>query len=203
MLTDSRESEAFDEAFDNYQAPLPALYQSGYLTIKAYSREDDTYTLGFPNYEVRTGFAGSLYRLVTNSSSDNRERTALMRANKAFRRSGDLPPFIEAVKAFYAGLPYQWEHDNRNEHFYHALLYTLLTSFGADVTAEEPTSKGCADLTLRMPKGIYVMELKYDHTAQEALDQIDAKGYAVKYLTDGRPVTKVGIAFSSEERNIR
>ncbi|MBP5769894.1 MAG: PD-(D/E)XK nuclease domain-containing protein [Bacteroidaceae bacterium] len=78
----------------------------------------------------------------------------------------------------------------------------MLTSFGADVVAEEPTAKGCADLTLRMPKGIYVIELKYDHTAQEALDQIDAKGYAEKYRMDGRPVTKVGIAFSSEERNI-
>jgi hypothetical protein len=53
-----------------------------------------------------------------------------------------------------------------------------------------------------MPKGIYVMELKYDHTAQEALDQINRKGYAEKYRLDGRPITKVGIAFSSEERNI-
>jgi hypothetical protein len=53
-----------------------------------------------------------------------------------------------------------------------------------------------------MPKGIYVMELKYDQTAEEALRQIDRKGYADKYRLDGRPVTKVGIAFSSKERNI-
>ena len=46
------------------------------------------------------------------------------------------------------------------------------------------------------------MEIKYDHTVQEALDQIDQKGYAEKYRLDGRPVTKIGIAFSSEERNI-
>ena len=62
-------------------------------------------------------------------------------------------------------LPYQWAKDNRNEHYYHALLYTLLVSFGADVTSEEPSAKGSADLTLRMPKGIYVIELKYDHTS--------------------------------------
>ena len=78
----------------------------------------------------------------------------------------------------------------------------LLTSFGADVRAEEPTAKGQTDLTLLMPRGIYVMEIKYDHTAQEALDQITRKGYAEKYRLDGRPVTKVGISFSSEERNI-
>jgi hypothetical protein len=53
-----------------------------------------------------------------------------------------------------------------------------------------------------MPKGIYVIELKYDDTVDTALDQIDSKGYADKYALDGRPITKVGIAFSSKERNI-
>ena len=196
------ESDAFDDAFDSFQAPLPALYQSGYLTIRDYSREDDLYTLGFPNQEVRTGFAGSLYRYVTNTTADNRDRSALMKAYKLFRRTDDLPAFIDAIKTFYASVPYQWEKDNRNEHYYHALLYTLLMAFGADVRAEEPTAKGCSDITLLMPKGIYVMELKYNDTADVALEQINHKGYADKYALDGRPVTKVGIAFSSEERNI-
>ena len=194
------ESDAFDQAFDSYKAPLPVLYQSGYLTIRNYIKEDDAYILGFPNSEVRTGFAGSLYRYVTNTTADNRDRSALTIAYKAFRRTDDLAAFIEAIKAFFASIPYQWEKDNRNEHYYHALLYTLLTSFGADVRAEEPTAKGQTDLTLLMPKGIYVMEIKYAHTAQEALDQINRKGYADKYSLDGRPVTKVDIAFSSDER---
>ncbi|MBQ9356955.1 MAG: ATP-binding protein [Prevotella sp.] len=207
------ESEAFDQSFDSYASPLPVLYQSGYLTIKNYIKEDDVYILGFPNSEVRTGFAGSLYRHVTNTTADDRERSALMVAYKAFRRTDDLPVFIKAVKAFFASIPYQWEKDNRNEHYYHALLFTLLTAFGADIRAEESTAKGRADLTLLMPRGIYVMEIKYErqrvgehssgiHTAQEALDQITRKGYAEKYALDGRPVIKVGISFSSEERNI-
>ncbi|MBQ8064566.1 MAG: ATP-binding protein [Prevotella sp.] len=196
------ESEAFDQSFDNYASPLPVLYQSGYLTIKNYIKEDDVYILGFPNSEVRTGFAGSLYRYVTNTTADNRERSALTIAYKAFRRTDDLPAFIEAIKTFYASIPYQWEKDNKNEHYYHALLFTLLTAFGADVRAEEPTAKGQSDLTLLMPRGIYVMEIKYNHTAQEALDQITRKGYVEKYAIDGRPITKVGISFSSEERNI-
>ena len=196
------ESDAFDQSFDSYKAPLPVLYQSGYLTIRNYIKEDDIFILGFPNSEVRTGFAGSLYRYVTDTTADNRDRSALMTAYKAFRRTDDLPAFIEAIKAFFASIPYQWEKDNKNEHYYHALLYTLLTSFGADVRAEEPTAKGQSDLTLLIPRGIYVMEIKYNHTAQEALDQISRKGYADKYALDGRPVTKVGISFSSEERNI-
>ncbi|MBQ8487456.1 MAG: PD-(D/E)XK nuclease domain-containing protein, partial [Prevotella sp.] len=72
----------------------------------------------------------------------------------------------------------------------------------ADVVAEEVTAKGRADIVLRMPKGIYVMELKYDDTADAALRQINERGYADKYRADGRPVTKVGLAFSSAERNI-
>jgi len=196
------ESDAFNRSFDSYQSPLPVLYQSGYLTIKRYDEEDELYTLGFPNEEVRKGFAGSLYSYVTNTESDDQHRFALLKAYKVFRRTDDLSAFIEAIRTFYAGVPYQWEKDNRNEHYYHALLYTLLMAFGADVRAEEPGARGCSDLTLMMPKGIYVMELKYGHTAQEALDQINRKGYAEKYRLDGRPVTKVGIAFSPEERNI-
>ncbi len=68
--------------------------------------------------------------------------------------------------------------------------------------AEDLSAKGCADLTLKMPKGIYILELKYDDTADNALRQIDERGYADKYALDGRPVTKVGLAFSSKERNI-
>ena len=196
------ESETFDDAFDTFQAPLPVLYQSGYLTIKDYDSDSDTYTLGFPNSEVRTGFAGNLYRCITNTTVDNRDRLALMVAYKTFQRTDDLPAFIEAIKTFYSSLPYQWEKDNRNEHYYHALLYTLLTAFGADVLVEESSARGNSDITLKMPRGIYIMELKYDHTAQEALEQIDQKGYADKYALDGRPVTKVGINISSKDHNI-
>ena len=195
-------ASGFDLPFDNYQATLPILYQSGYLTIKDYVPNRRMYTLGFPNLEVRMGFADCLYQVVSNTRPDSNSRSALLNAYYDFRDYDDLPAFIEAVKTFYASLPYQWECDNKNEHYYHALLYTLLTAFGADVRAEEPTAKGRSDLVLLMPKGIYIMELKYDDTALNALEQIDEKGYARKYLADGRPVTKVGLAFSSEERNI-
>ena len=82
------------------------------------------------------------------------------------------------------------------------MLYTLFVSFGADVVPEDLSSRGRADLTLKMPKGIYIVELKYDKSAAEALRQIDERGYARKYVMDGRPVIKVGLAFSQEERNI-
>ena len=119
-----------------------------------------------------------------------------MKQNNLFHRA-----FIIALLACCA-LSLSAQKTDRDKKNADEALYTLLTSFGADVRAEEPTAKGQTDLTLLMPKGIYVMEIKYNHTAQEALEQINRKGYADKYALDGRPVTKVGIAFSSEERNI-
>lgn len=198
----SYESTMFDLPFVNFDDPVPILYQSGYLTIKSYDREFGDFRLGIPNQEVRQGFAQCLYQHVTASWNSLQQRNGLYQAYSRFRRDNDFEPFVEALKVFFAGIPYQWAQDNHNEHYYHSLLYTLLTSFGADIRAEEPTAKGRSDLTLLMSKAIYVIEIKYDHTAQEALDQIDQKGYADKYLADGRPVFKVGLAFSSEERNI-
>ncbi len=192
----------FDVEFNTYQAPLPVLYQSGYLTIKDYLSHRDQYVLGFPNGEVRRGFAFCLYQYVANAQSDDRNSSVFRDAYLDFRDSGDLAAFIKALQTFFASVPYYLEQDNRNEHYYHAMLYTLLASFGADMRCEEPMAKGRSDLTLKMPKGIYVMELKYDKSADEALQQIDQKGYARKYALDGRPVTKVGLAFSSAERNI-
>ena len=195
------EATMFDLPFVNFDDPIPILYQSGYLTLKDYEREFGQFRLGLPNQEVRQGFAQCLYQHVAAAWGTS-QRNGLFRAYAKFQRDNDLNAFIEAFKAFFAGIPYQWEQDNKNEHYYHALLYTLLTSFGADIRAEEPTARGQADLTLLMPKGIYVMEIKYEHTADEALAQIDRKGYAEKYRLDGRPVTKIGISFSSSERNI-
>ena len=52
--------EDFDKATDCLTDPIPVLYQSGYLTIKSYDTFFRTYTLGYPNEEVRIGFIESL-----------------------------------------------------------------------------------------------------------------------------------------------
>ena len=193
---------AFDLPFDSYEQPLPVLYQSGYLTIKRYVADRGMYVLGTPNKEVQQGLADCLLQLVTSIKAGTKPRNELLNAYYDFRDNGDLPTFVEALKAFFASIPYHLQQGNQNEHYYHALLYTLLASCGADARCEDASSKGRADLTLKMPKGIYIIELKYGKSADEALRQIDERGYARKYAVDGRPVIKVGLAFSKEERNI-
>lgn len=122
-ITDVRcEASVFDQAFDSYASPLPILYQSGYLTIKDYNRHRDMYALGFPNEEVRKGFASCLFQYVTNTKSDNLARSVFLNAYYDFSDNDDLPAFIEAIRTFYAGIPYQLARDNRNEHYYHSLL---------------------------------------------------------------------------------
>ena len=49
---------------------------------------------------------------------------------------------------------------------------------------------------------IYVMEFKLNGTAEEALQQINDKHYALPFETDGRKLFKIGVNFSAETRNI-
>ena len=53
-----------------------------------------------------------------------------------------------------------------------------------------------------MPDTIYVMELKFDKMAEEALKQIDDKGYLIPYSADGKRMVKVGINYDSQKRTI-
>ena len=192
---------AFDLPLESFDDPVPLLYQSGYLTIKDYRKDRDIYTLDFPNSEVRKGFADCLFQHVTSSRPSNPARSAFLEAYYDFRDTNNLPAFIDAVKVFFAGVPYQLE-DDKNEHYYHALFYTLLVAFGADVAAEESTAKGRSDIVLKMPDFIYIFEIKYNHPADSAIEQIDSKGYADKYRLDARQVLAVGLSFSGDSRNI-
>ena len=124
----------------------------------------------------------------------------LSRAYIDFRRFGNVEKFVNALKIFFAGFPYSL--NNMNEKHYHAILYTVLTSFGADITAQPETTLGKCDLILKMPQAIYVIELKYNHSAQIALYQIEQKDYASTYKDDGRKVFKLGLNFDEVKRNI-
>ena len=92
--------------------------------------------------------------------------------------------------------------NNMNEKHYHSILYTVLTSFGADISANQETALGKSDLILRMPKTIYVIELKYDRSTDSALDQIDDRDYVSAVLDTNKRIVKLAIKFSSKDRNI-
>ena len=59
--------------------------------------------------------------------------------------------------------------------------------------AARVASRDRADAVVRTPKFIYVFEFKLNGTAEEALKQIDEKGYLIPYQADGREVIKLGV----------
>ncbi len=191
------DQDSFDRPTEQIEDSTAVLYQSGYLTIKDYDSETQTYTLGIPNREVREGLAKSF---ITHIAPRSQSREWMRKAYFAWRRGGSLEDFMAALRDFYAAVPYDIANDN--ERHYQAILYTLMASFGADVRVEDRTSDGRADAVLLMPKDIYLMELKHDSTAQEAMEQLRRKDYAVKYRHDGRPVHLLAINISRESRTI-
>ena len=113
-----------------------------------------------------------------------------------------IEEFIETVRRWYAGIPYSITDKNQNEQLYQSLIYAALMGFGADVSAEDQTSDGRMDIALKLPDAIYIIELKYGKTADEAADQILRKDYAVRFATDSRPVVAIGLNISEDRRTI-
>lgn len=192
----------FNQPVEKVTDLVPFLFQAGYLTIKdcrTFADEESVmqfYTLGYPNGEVRTSLATSLFSNYYQAT----DNTPLKLAFIELKRTYDLQPFMESLKKFFRRFPFSL--NNMNEKHYHSVLYTLFTSLGARISANVETALGKSDLLLRLPKKNYVIELKYDQSVQSALDQIDDRDYKAAFLEDDKPVVKLAIKFSSTSRSI-
>ena len=198
-------SSAFDQPTENMHDALPLLYQSGYLTIKDYDRLGEAYTLGIPNKEVRVGFTEGLLPAVTGVGGGDVQIGFAMKFWRALR-ANDTHLALEELKAYLESLPYvegfkkKLEEVAVAEGFYEWSFYLIFSMLNVYVQTQVKCARGRADMVVFMPDAIYVMELKLNGTAQDALDQIRDKGYAARYATDGRRIVKVGMGFSVEKR---
>lgn len=194
--------ETTNSAFSEYRAevnnPLPMIYQSGYLTIKHYDKEVELYTLKFPNDEVRYGFLNFLVPYYTHVSDD--ETGFHIAKFTRELRAGDVDAFMERLKVFFAGIPYELSDDT--ERHYQAIFYVVFALMGQFVETEIRSARGRADAVVKTKEHIFVFEFKLNGSAEEALKQIDEKGYLIPYKLDGRNLVKVGVNFSKETRNI-
>ena len=191
----------FDAPTERISDPIPVLFQSGYLTLKEYDPFEQEFTVGFPNGEVREGFALSLYKYYMEDYVGSQDALGST-FKKLRRRDITIEEFIESVRRWYAGIPYSITDRNQNEQLYQSLIYAALMAEGADVEAESQTSDGRMDIALKLPYAIYIIELKYGKTADEATDQIIKKDYAVRFAADARPVWAVGMNISQDRRTI-
>lgn len=178
--------------------PTALLYQTGYLTISDYDFESDSVKLKVPNEEVSKGLFNDLLNAYLKPKKGTVK--SIIDGIKGGLRSGDPEKMMKNLAAYFAGIPYELKLDNENN--FHNAFYILTTLIGIDAKAEVHTSCGRIDLLIETPKYIYVIELKYDGTPEEALRQIDEKAYARKFDVDSRKLFKIGVNFSSEKRCI-
>ena len=178
--------------------PVALLYQTGYITIKDYDFETDYVTLGVPNLEVRQSLFDDLlpyYVKTRRGTADLVVHNIIMDL-----RTGKPEKFVKDLDIFLAGIPYEMKMDDENN--LHNALFILLTLIGVEVETEVHTSDGRIDLVVKTPKFIYIIELKFDGSAEEAMTQIEQKQYALPYANDPRRLFKIGINFSSSTRHL-
>ena len=194
--------EASASSFMEYRVdannPIPLIYQSGYLTIKDYDKEFQLYRLAFPNDEVRYGFLNFLVPYYTPISED--EQNFYIGKFVQELRAGDVDAFLTRLQAFFADFPY--ELNEKTERHYQVVFYLVVKLMGQFTGAEVLSARGRADAVVKTPKYIYVFEFKLNGTVEEALKQIDEKGYLIPYQADHREIIKIGVEFSAESRNL-
>ena len=192
------ESEFVDYRADK-EMPLPMIYQSGYLTIKDYDREMQTYLLDFPNAEVKKGFV----TMTANSYFSTREDAgSWVRSAVIALKRGDLDKFKTLLTSFLSSIPYtarRKENETEKERYFTYTLYLIFRIASCYITyIEKEQSYGRLDCCVETPKYIYIFEFKLDGSAEDALKQIDDRGYANEFLTSGKTIYKIGVNISSE-----
>lgn len=191
-------AEQFDAPTSTITDPLPVLYQSGYLTIKGYDPEFQLYTLSYPNKEVRKGFIESLMPAYVHLPA--RENTFYVVSFIKDLRARRLTECLERIRSFFASIPHDLE--NKQEKHYQTIFYLLFRLMGQYVDTEVKSAVGRADVVVKLQEAIYVFEFKVDGTPEEALEQINSRGYAIPYQPDHRKVIKIGVNFDSATRTI-
>ena len=199
-------STQFDVPTEGMTSALPLLYQAGYLTIKGYDFDGDLYTLDFPNAEVKVGFMENFLARMMNLGNSNSRGFAGIFYVSLLRH--DIEAAMKAMQSFFASIPYldvgakELDDIARYEAYYEVLTYVVFSMINCRTFTQVKVARGRTDLVVFMRDAVYVMELKMHGTAQEALDQINSKDYAIPYEAEGKPVIKIGIAFSQETKTL-
>ena len=195
------------EEFIDYKAdverPLPMIYQSGYLTVKAYDRDFNTFLLDFPNNEVKNGF---LTMLSAAYLQPKEETGGWIRSLVVALRQGDVERVHTLFTSFLSSIPYTMrrkEDEAERERYFQYTFYLILRLVSVyTVYVEKVQSQGRVDCVLETSDYVYIFEFKLDGTAEEALRQIEEKGYAREYAADSRKLYCIGAGFSSETGTI-
>ena len=186
----------FDAATETMTTIMPLLYQSGYMTIKGYDKMSKLYELALPNQEIKVGLFGCLlpHFLERHTTNGN---TAIARMSVQIRK-GDMEGALQLLKDFLETVPYcdNTHYEGHYQQMFY-IIFALLTNY--NIIVEPHTAKGRLDVMMETKTNIYVMEMKFNKSAKEALDQINDRKYAESFAQRGKPITKVGLNFSQKD----
>jgi hypothetical protein len=189
----------FDKFCADDMKAVPILYQTGYLTITDYNAENDTYTLDYPNEEVRSEFSESLLAYYMHVSEDM--LSGLGVALKAALKDGNVDGIMGALRGIIGTIPEKL-HIER-EAYYHSVIHVAFHMTGARCLSEVASGKGILDMVVEYGVYIYVIEFKFGRSARSALGQIKKKNYAAQWVDCGRQVVLVGVEIGKREGNIK
>lgn len=179
--------------------PVTLMFQTGYLTIKSYDNITRFYTLGYPNKEVKESVLTWLVSAYSGKEL-GRVRPTVYELGNAFI-SNDIPKVIKIIDTLFSTIPNPlWI--GARESFFHGLIHNTFQLLGINLESEAHSSNGRADMIVKTPTHIYMLEFKLDTNASEALEQVLQKGYLRPYQLDPRQKTAVGINFSSAKRQV-
>ena len=193
------DSRSLEEYRLNSTEPVPLLYQTGYLTIKNYEKDFDSYTIGVPNEEVKFGMYKRLLPLYLGYPTDDKKIEIVSFLKEL--RAGKVNEFMERINNIFAAAPKQ-TNQKQYELNCQAFVWLIFKLMGEFVLCEVQNGKGRSDAVVWQKDAIYIFEFKMDGSAKEALEQIKSQNYPIAYKNDGRKIVKVGVNYSSEQKQL-
>ena len=188
----------FDAPTERMNSMTALLYQSGYITIKDYDPIFQSYMLDIPNNEVRIGLMKSLIPYYITPDSRLTTSTVINMARALYK--DDMDGMLRLLQEFLLTVPYC---DNTAyEGHYQQVLYIIFSLLGIYTDIEVRTPRGRVDMVMRTATTLYVIELKLNSSADNAVRQIDLNDYPSRFALCGLPIVKVGINFDGERRTI-
>jgi len=178
------------------------LLQTGYLTL--IKRIDERmYEIGYPNKEIKESFNAYLldaYGVVGRGDS----QVYVYKMRKMLEETPpDFDGFIEKINEFLEKIPYDMADRLKDkEQYYQNMLYLIISMLGLEVYGELKIAKGRLDLIFEINRQGFILELKINKGADDAIEQIKQKDYAAVYRGKVEKTYLVGIGISVEERKI-
>lgn len=190
-----------------FQDPIPLLYQTGYLTIKDFDKEFNLYKLGLPNKEVRQALLSAIipFYLGNDNGFETDKAVKLYR----YMLNGEVEKMMDWLEGFFSKVSYntkfKFEKDRlKSEKDFQFIMYAIFAVINdlRTIHLEHETSAGRVDMTACVGEYGYVFEFKLGENPQEAIDQIEKRGYANVLKGSAKVIYKIGVSFSLQARGI-